>query len=53
MAYRVIQGVEEEKLPRYKTIFYSSTNDISYLKDSDNNVEHVWGKELFLAFSSQ
>ena len=44
MAYRVDQGVEEEeeKLPiRYKTIFDSSTNDISYLKDSDNNVEHV------------
>ena len=50
MAYRVGQGVEEEKLPiRYKTIFNSSTNDISYLTDSDNNVEHVWGKELFLA----
>lgn len=44
MAYRVDQGVEEEeeKLPiRYKTIFNRSTNDISYLKDSDNNVEHV------------
>ena len=44
MAYRVDPGVEEEeeKLPiRYKTIFGSSTNDISYLKDSDNNVEHV------------
>ena len=44
MAYRVDPGVEEEeeKLPiRYKTIFDSSTNDISYLKDSDNNVEHV------------
>ena len=44
MAYRVHPGVEEEeeKLPiRYKTIFDSSTNDISYLKDSDNNVEHV------------
>ena len=56
MAYRVDPGVEEEeeKLPiRYKTIFDSSTNDISYLKDSDNNVEHVWGKELFLAFCSQ
>ena len=42
MAYRVGQGVEKEKLPiRYKTILNSSTNDISYLKDSDNNVEHV------------
>ena len=43
MAYTVDPGVEEEeKLPiRYKTIFDSSTNDISYLKDSDNNVEHV------------
>ena len=44
MAYRVDPGVEEEeeKLPiRYKTIFDSSTNDISYLKDSDNSVEHV------------
>ena len=37
MAYGVGQGVEEEKVPiRYKTIFNSSTNDISYLKDSDN-----------------
>ena len=54
MALRVGQGEDEEKLPiRYKKNFNSSTNDISYLKDSDNNVEHVWGKELFLAFSSQ
>ena len=44
MAYRVDPDVEEEeeKLPiRYKKFLTAPLYDISYRKDSDNNVEHV------------